>query len=333
MSEQSQKAGTAPAVFSVGKITLGVIGLGDMGAAIATSLVRNGYDLVVFDLRPVAMEKLVALGARAATSPEALADECDAVILVVLNDDQVNHVVGGLLRHPGKLKSIIVSSTVLPVTVADLSETARGQGLDVIDAPVSGGAEKASRGTITVLIGGEEAAVKRCWPIFEAFGKHLFHIGPVGAGTAGKLVNNLLSLGGNILQLEAMQLAGAYGITEDAVTEFVGASAGDSRALRTWGRVDRARRGHTLAGTPALYDTFSKDVKEAAIAAGQRGVILPIAAAIGASMAEKMKSRDVYLEKHGLTGPIPQCRICGQELAAPYRKEGAHPECVYDAAQ
>jgi len=309
--------------------TVGIIGLGDMGAAIASSVVRT-FPVIAFDLRKEAVDKLVALGARRADSVQALADQCEIVILVVVDDKQVNHVVGELLRHPGKLRTIIVSSTVLPSTVIALSEQAGKVGLDLIDAPVSGGAERASVGTLTLLIGGEQAAVQRCWPILESFGAALFHLGPVGAGSAGKLVNNLLSLGGNILILEAMQLAEAYGISEDAVTEFIPLGTGDSRNIRTWGRIDRARRGHTLAGTPALYEIFSKDVKTAALAAGQRGVVLPIAAAIGATMADKLKARDQYLEARGLTGPLPRCTICNQELAAPYRKAGVHPECTLD---
>ena len=308
---------------------VGMVGIGDMGAALATSLLRS-YSLVVFDLRAEAIQQMVKLGARAADSLQALSDQCDVVIVVVVDDKQVNQVVGELLRHPGKVHTIIVSSTVLPTTVIALAEQARAVGVDLIDAPVSGGAEKASRGIITVLVGGEEKPVQRCWPIFQAFGKCLFHIGPVGAGSAGKLVNNLFSLGGNMLILEGMQLARAYGISEETVTEFVTVSAGDSRNIRTWGRHDRARRSHHRAGTDAMYEIFSKDVKTAALAAGLRGVTLPIAATIGATMAEQAKARDKYLLENGLTGPIPRCTICGQELASPYRKAGVHPECASD---
>jgi 3-hydroxyisobutyrate dehydrogenase-like beta-hydroxyacid dehydrogenase len=299
-----------------------------MGAAIATSIVRT-FPVIAFDLRAEAVDKLVALGVRRADSLEALANQCDVLIVVVVDDEQVMQVVGELARHPGKLRTIIVSSTVLPSTVIALSEQAGKVGLDLIDAPVSGGAEKASRGIITVLIGGGRTPVLRCRRILESFGKDLFHIGPVGAGSAAKLVNNLLSLGGNMLILEAMQLADAYGISEDAVTEFVTVSAGDSRNIRTWGRMDRARRTHTLAGTPALYEVFSKDVKAAALAAGQRGVVLPIAASIGAMMGEKLKARDQRLQARGLTAPISRCSICNQELAAPYRDAGVHPECAF----
>jgi 3-hydroxyisobutyrate dehydrogenase-like beta-hydroxyacid dehydrogenase len=321
--------GERTAAVSPENTTVGIVGLGDMGAAIARSIVRT-FPVIAFDLRQEAVDKLVALGARRADSVQALADRCEVILLVVVDDKQVNRVVSDLLSHPGKLHTIIVSSTVLPSTVIALSEQAAKAGLDLIDAPVSGGAERASAGTITVLIGGEAPVVQRCWRIFESFGRSLFHLGPIGAGSAGKLVNNLLSLGGNMLVLEAMQLAEAYGISEDAVTEFIPLGTGDSRNIRTWGRIDRTRRSHTLAGTPAIYEIFSKDVKAAAMAAGERGVVLPIAATIGAMMAEKMKARDQYLEARGLTGPLPLCTICNQELAAPYRKAGVHPECAFD---
>jgi 3-hydroxyisobutyrate dehydrogenase-like beta-hydroxyacid dehydrogenase len=326
-----QKTSTGDPIAAVcpDNTIVGIVGLGDMGAAIAASIVRT-FRVIAFDLRAQAIDKVVALGARGASSLRALADQCDVLIVVVVDDAQVRQVVGELLRHPGKLHTIIVSSTILPSTVISLSEQAGKVGLDFIDAPVSGGAEKASRGIITVLIGGGQVPVRRCWRILESFGKDLFHIGPVGAGSAAKLVNNLVSLGGNMLTLEAMQLADAYGISEDAVTKFVTVSAGDSRGIRTWGRMDRARRSHTLAGTPALYEVFSKDVKAAALAAGQRGVVLPIAASIGAMMGEKLKARDQRLEAGGLTAPIPRCSMCNQELAAPYRDAGVHPECAFD---
>ena len=316
---------------SADNTTVGMVGLGDMGAAIAAAVVVT-FPLVAFDIRAEAIDRLVALGVRRASSLRALADQCEVAIVVVVDDAQVTQVVEELLRHPGKLHTLIVSSTVLPSTVISLSEQAAKVGLDLIDAPVSGGAEKAALGRLTVLIGGEPTPVHRSLRIFESFGKSLFHIGPVGAGSAAKLVNNLLSLGGNVLIIEAMQLAEAYGITEDAVTRFVTASAGDSRNIRTWGRMDRARRSHTLAGTPALYEVFSKDVKAAALAAGQRGVVLPVAASIGAMMGEKLKARDQYLEARGLTAPIPRCSICNQELAVLYREAGVHPECASEGS-
>jgi len=310
-----------------GDITVGVVGIGDMGAGIATAVLRH-YPLVVSDLRKEAVDKIVAKGARGAGSLEALADQCQVAIVVVVTDEQVNQVVGEFLKHPGRLQTLIISSTILPSTVVELEAQARKIGLDIVDAPVSGGAEKAESGIITILVGGEQRAVKKCWSILQAFGKDIFHIGPAGAGSAGKLITNMMSVGTNMLLLEAMQLGDTYGITEDAVTEFLPHTTADSRVIRTWGRYDRLRRSHTLAGTPAMYDIFAKDMKLAAKAAGQRGVTLPIVAAMSSMIKEKAQARDRLLEERGMTGETQRCPVCTLELAYAYRKAGYHPECM-----
>ena len=310
-----------------GDITVGLVGIGDMGAGIAAAVLRH-YPLVVNDLRQEAVDKIVAKGASRAGSLDALADQCQVAVVVVVTDEQVNQVVGEFLKHPGRLQTIIISSTILPATVIALDAQARKIGLDIVDAPVSGGTEKAQSGIITILVGGEQRAVAKCWPILQAFGKDIFHIGPAGAGSAGKLITNMMSLGTNMLLLEAMQLGDAYGITEDSVTEFLPHTTADSRGIRTWGRYDRLRRSHTLAGTPAMYDIFSKDMKIATKAAGQRGVILPIAAAMSSMIKEKAQARDELLEERGMTAETPRCPVCTLELAYAYRKAGYHPECM-----
>ena len=162
-----------------------MIGLGDMGAALAGSILRS-FPLVVFDLPDRSRRENDRAGRkRRRFALGELSDRCEVVIVVVVDDKQVNQVVGEFLRHPGKIRTIIVSSTVLPTTVIALAEQARAIGVDLIDATVSGGAEKASRGIITVLIGGNDEPVRRCWPIFQSFGKGLFHIGPVGFSAPG----------------------------------------------------------------------------------------------------------------------------------------------------
>ena len=325
---QSQPAPSpAGSELRPGRSAVGMIGVGDMGGPIARSVLRAGYDVTAFDLRPAAVEELVALGAKAADSVTTLCATCDVAIVVVVNDAQVTEVVTTILADPGQVRTLIISSTVLPSTIVRLHARATEAGLDLIDAPVSGGAEKAAVGLLTVIVGGDDGPVRACWPLLSAFGRNLFHVGPAGAGNAGKLANNLLSLGGNILQIEAMQLAGAYGISEDDATRFLTVSAGDSRGIRTWGRLDRARRTHTLAGTPAMYELQSKDVRNAAVAAGERGVTLAVAAGIGAMMPDKLRQRDQYLDRTGQSLDRPRCSVCGQELAVPYRESGVHPEC------
>ncbi len=132
---------------------------------------------------------------------------------------------------------------------------------------VNGGNEKATLGTLTLMVGGPDDAVAYCWPLFSAFGQHIFHMGPVGSGVVGKLVNNLIALGSYALQLEAMRLAAAYGLEEDAVTTAVIASMGDNRGIRTWGRHDRKRAIRAAQGTD-WSERMGRDLEEAAIAAG-----------------------------------------------------------------
>src|SRR5258706_722886 len=278
MTTKSPSPRSARQPDPAGSPVVGVIGLGDMGATIADAVLQK-FPLVALDIRPAAVEKLVAVGAQGARSVAEVAQLSDIIIILVVDDRQVTDVVGQILKNPGRTKYVVISSTVLPATCMSLGEQAKAVGLSVVDAPVSGGAEKASQGIITVLVGGENAAVETCWPVLQSFGKHLFHLGPIGAGSAGKLFTNLLTLGGNMVHVQAMQFSAGHGNTEDGVTAFLPLTTADSRGMRTWGRYDRMRRTHTLAGTPAMYDIFAKDMKVAAKAAGQRGLVLPIVSA------------------------------------------------------
>ena len=306
---------------------VGVVGLGKMGSGIAGSLLRAGFEVVVADLRAEPVQRLVGAGAAAASDLPDLAARCDAILVVVLDDAQVTGVVDGLAATPARVRTIIVNSTVLPETVQELSARLAPAGISLLDAPVSGGAEKSALGTLTILVGGTEEEMRRCGPILDALADNVFHVGPVGAGSAGKLVNNVLALGSYVLQVEAMQLAEAYGITEDAAVGFITVSAGDSHGIQTWGRYDRLRRTHTLAGTPAMYDMLGKDLRAAAIAAGKRGVSLPITATLGEVIGPKMLARDKVLDARGGLRPESLCPVCGQELAAPFLESGRHPQC------
>lgn len=306
----------------------GIVGVGDMGANIARSVIEHGFDAHVFDRRPEPLEELAHLGAKVASSLEELTHEANVISVVVVNDEQVRDVISTMIETAQTGTAFIVHSTVRPSTVIDLTEAARAAGMDVLDAGVTGGPEKAELGRLTLLIGGSDQTVRRCWPLLDAMGAHLFHLGPAGAGVAGKLVNNLLSIGGYALQLEAMELARAYGIEEDTATSFLVVGGGDSRGIRTWGRLDRIRRDHPVfGGTAHMYEHMSKDLREAAEAGAERGAILPLAAVAGELLPRKMLRRDELLGRHIIT-EVPRCRGCHQDLAKPYREQGFHPECA-----
>ncbi len=318
-------------VLDPGATTVGVVGVGAMGAGMANSLLRAGFTVHVLDRRPEAVAALVAQGAVEAVDLPGLAAVADLILVVVLDDDQVTSVVRPLLAASGRTRTVVVASTIFPETVTSLQEEAEPVGVRILDAAVSGGSEKSALGALAIIVGGPEAAVAQCAPVFDAIGERTFHVGPTGAGAAGKLVNNLLSLGGYFLQLEAMQLAAAYGISEDAATEIVTASAGDSRGIRTWGRLDRVRATHTLAGTPEMYELTAKDIRIAAKAALQHGIELPIATLTGDLVPSKLAERDRLLAERA-DAPIPLCNLCHQELAHPFRAAGRHPECADPAS-
>ena len=233
---------------------IGIVGVGNMGGAIARSVLRSGFRLTAFDLRAAAIDELVELGATAADSVADVARRSKVISVVVVSDEQVRDVGRTIVDSAVSGTYVLVHSTVRPGTVVELAEHGAHKGVQVLDVSVNGGNEKAALGTLTLMVGGADESVRYCWPLFQAFGLHIFHMGPVGSGVVGKLVNNLIALGSYALQLEAMRLAAAYGLEEDAVTTAVIASMGDNRGIRTWGRHDRKRAvraggGHGLVGT------------------------------------------------------------------------------------
>jgi 3-hydroxyisobutyrate dehydrogenase len=308
--------------------TIGLVGVGDMGEGIGMSLLREGWRVLAYDIRPAAVAKVAANGAQVAQTIADVPRAADMIIVVVVDDQQVNDVVRSMLptTRPGSV--FVVSSTVLPSTVIRLAGEARAIGAELLDAGVAGGSEKSNLGTLTVMIGGDDTPVARCWPVFQAFSSHPFHVGPVGAGVAAKLVNNVLSIGGYALILEAVQLGAAYGLEEDAITEVVTLSGGDSRMIRTWGRQDRIRAERAHYPTDVLYDFLSKDVREAAVAGGERGLVLPLISTAGQLLPRLYAQRDALLATRE-PAEIPRCTVCNQELSVTYRSRGVHPECIF----
>src|SRR5581483_9146550 len=271
---------------------VGVVGVGHMGGAIARTLLREGIPVIAYDVRAEALDRLEAEGARRAGSLEDIASAADIISIVVVDDVQLRSVFDALLPAVRPRTTLVVHSTVQPDTITELAARASERGLDLVDATVTGGAERAELGTLTVMVGGSAAAVRRAWPVFEAIGANVFHVGPTGAGAAIKVVNNLMSYGTYALALEAMTLATAFGIGEDTVTEILCTGAADSRVLRTWGRTDRTRAEQR--GTH-FSDDVAKDVRNAAVTAARRGVVLPLASAIAGCLPDQVRARDERL--------------------------------------
>lgn len=221
--------------FTGGEIAMriGYVGLGSMGGALAERLGLT-RELVVQDRSEAAVARLVGLGAEAAESPAALARQCDIVFLCLPTSKEVREVIfgeGGLADglRPGTL--IIDQTTGDPNETRTMAADLAGRGIDLIDAPVSGGIAGARAGTIAIMVGASQALFDRALPVLNAISPNVFHAGGIGCGQVIKLVNNLMSMTQRLLSFEAMMLAAKNGVDPATANEILVASGGRNAYL------------------------------------------------------------------------------------------------------
>ncbi|WP_372727475.1 NAD(P)-dependent oxidoreductase [Nocardioides sp.] len=191
---------------------VGFVGLGAVGKPMALRLADWPGGLGVFDLAPEPLAELAAAGARVAGSVAELAAAVDVLCVMVRDDEQVRSVVDEILEsaRPGLI--VAVHSTVAPHTPAALAELALDADVQVVDAPVSGGAMGAAAGTLAIMVGGSEEAYAACAGPFARLGTRVVRAGPTGAGTRMKLARNLLHFVSFTAVTEAQRLAEAAGL-------------------------------------------------------------------------------------------------------------------------
>jgi 3-hydroxyisobutyrate dehydrogenase-like beta-hydroxyacid dehydrogenase len=198
-------------------MTYGFVGLGQMGQPMAARLTNWPGGLIVYDSRPEAMAPLTEAGATAAASLAEVAAKASIVSVMVRDDEQVREVVQALTAPQastaaGRRLMIAIHSTIAPLTAIQLSERHGSPGLDILDAPVSGGAMGARDGRLVIMVGGDRAAYEQCREPFGRFADLVLHMGPVGAGTKAKLARNLLHFVAYTAAAEAQRLAEAAGL-------------------------------------------------------------------------------------------------------------------------
>jgi 3-hydroxyisobutyrate dehydrogenase len=191
---------------------VGFVGLGQMGRPMALRLADWPGGLWVYDVDPAATAKLAEAGVKVAQSPRELAEQASFVSVMVRDDDQVRAVLASLLETAAPGTTVAVHSTIAPGTPAELAELAAPSGVEVLDAPVSGGFMGATDGRLAIMVGGASHAVERSRPVLEKMGALVAHLGPIGAGTRAKLARNLLHFVAFTAATEAARLAEAAGI-------------------------------------------------------------------------------------------------------------------------
>ena len=244
-----------PPPSAAARIRVGFIGLGSQGAPIARRIVHAGFPVTLWARRAATLEPFAGTHAAIADSPAALAAASDIVGLCVGDDADIATVTEGAAGVLAGLQAgaiIAVHSTVHPDTCRRLAERAGAIGAHVVDAPVSGGKPAADAGRLLVMVGGDDATVARCAPVFATFGDPVVHLGALGAGQVTKLLNNAAFTAHLGLAASLLALGESLDVDAKRLAEVLLHGSGQSFALErvaaAGGTLDRvaAHAGHLL---------------------------------------------------------------------------------------
>lgn len=211
---------------------IGFAGVGLMGRGMAGNILAKGFPLTVLAHRNRApVEELTAKGAGEAATPRDLAAACDVVVLCLPNSRVVERVClgpNGVVEAAAPGTLVLDASTSEPASTKRVAAALAEKGIDLIDAPMTMTPKEAVEGTLNVLVGGPEALVERARPVLECYARNIFHIGPLGAAHALKLINNFMSMTMSALIAEAATTARASGVDLGKLRDVVSAGAVNS---------------------------------------------------------------------------------------------------------
>ena len=260
--------------------SIGFIGLGNMGGGMAANLVKAGYAVTAFDLSEAALARAEAAGCTCAASAAEAVQGVTIVVTMLPAGKHVRAVYGEqLLGAVGPDTLLIDCSTIDVASARAVIEQAAERGLAMVDAPVSGGIAAANAGTLTFMVGGEDAAFARAEPILQAMGKAVIHAGAAGAGQAAKIVNNMLLGATMVATCEAFALAEKLGLDLQTFFDISSQASGQSWSMTSYcpvpgvGPETPADRDYEGGFAAAL---MLKDLKLAMEAAQEAGAYTPM---------------------------------------------------------
>jgi 3-hydroxyisobutyrate dehydrogenase len=274
-------------------LRVGFIGLGNQGKPIAAHLAPSGFETTVYDLAAEPVQELVAGGARAAKSPREVGERADVIGICVPADDHVRAVVygeDGLLAGTKPGAVIAIHSTILPRTAIEIAEAAQPLGVAVLDACVTGGAERAKAKQITYIVGGDAAALEKARPVFECNSTKIIHAGALGDGAKLKFCINLITYIQWAAAYESFQLAKAIGLDTDML-EQAGQANGQLTQLMVnyLGGVklpEAVRKSDAIQKLMRNHMTIAeKDLAGVLALAREAGLALPVGGVVSQLMA------------------------------------------------
>lgn len=263
---------------------IGFIGLGTMGAPMARNLLKAEHELRAFDVSPEGRAALVEDGAMAAETAIDAAEGADFVITMLPNDAIVSVVMlgpDGLIERLAARPLLIDCSTISPDTARGLARAAAGNGLAMIDAPVSGGPAGAAEGTLSFMVGGSEADFARAEPVLKCMGRLIVHAGDNGAGQVAKLCNNMTAAVVMAATAEALAMGISQGLDPEKLSSIMANSSAGSFVLNRWnpwpGVMPEAPASRDYAGGFQL-GLMLKDLNLAVANARDAGASVPFGA-------------------------------------------------------
>ncbi len=251
------------------------IGIGVMGRGMVANLLKGGHKVHVYSRRKQSAEEVLALGAQWHDTLAGCAQAADTVITMVGYPKDVEQVYfgqGGILESARPGATLIDMTTTEPSLAERIDRIAREKGMHALDAPVSGGDSGARNGTLSIMVGGEEAVLQRCLPLLQLMGKSIRLMGPAGAGQHTKMANQIVIAGTVSGVAEALAYAQANGLDQSKVLEAISGGAAGSWQLSNNGP-------KMVAGDDApgfFIKHFIKDMDIAAREAEARGLDLPV---------------------------------------------------------
>lgn len=260
--------------MSANSLKVGYIGLGLMGKSIARNILKAGFPLLVHNRSRAAVAELVAEGAVEAFSPVEVAGQVDVVFTNLPDSPDVESVVlgpGGILEaaRPGLV--YVDNSTIKPVTARHIADELSKKGTPALDAPVSGGDIGAKNGTLTIMVGGEAAALEKVMPIFQAMGKTVTHVGGPGAGQVAKAANQIMVAAQMVATGELLVFSQKAGVNPQKVVEAIKGGAAQCWTLDV--KPPRLFAGNRSPGFKAYMQ--AKDLNIVLETAREYGVPLP----------------------------------------------------------
>ena len=271
---------------------LGFVGLGNLGLPMVTALVRAGWPVTAYDVRPDAVRAAVDTGASGAHSLADLAG-CRVLALAVPDDEAVT----SSLRTPGVLADladdplVVVHSTVLPATAEPSRRWPRDVPAGFVDAPVSGGAERAAEGTLTVMAGADQEVLSDAEPYLDAIADHVVHVGAPGAGSAVKLANQLMMFAALSRCTRGDSTSpGAYDVDPATVLKVAATSTGDSWVARSWGFFDQVAAAYDAGrGSGGVRGRGARTCGTSWRPPGHADIQLPVAGLLAQTLADTVE--------------------------------------------